>query len=110
MAPISLSGKIEIGAIMNLLLVLFLFCLSPGFDWFIVSARFNVWTIILRLWRPVLRLIKAEPGVVSDIIFVILGYLILVITTCCHFLGELFSFFFFKIRGHAKNTGNYCAC
>ena len=31
----------------------------PGFDWFAVSARFNVWTIILRLWRLV-RLNFAE--------------------------------------------------
>ena len=32
----------------------------PGFDWFTVSAPFNVWTIILRLWRTVLRLINVN--------------------------------------------------
>ena len=43
MVPISLSGKIEIGAIINL------FCLSQV----LIGSPFNVWTIILRLWRPV---------------------------------------------------------
>ena len=43
---------------------------APVMNWFAVSAPFNIWTIILRLLRPVFRLINViDPSIVRMCFF-----------------------------------------